>query len=86
MHSKDKDEYRTTNLYLASALEASGFSIIRFEGNFPNQAIFVFQSEKKDIHKAVQDYHSDKLLISARHLLFIQKDLKDRLWERSKSL
>lgn len=77
--------FRTDSLYLASALVTAGYSISSLEGVFPNRATFVFFSDSK-LPQIVKDFHEDRLNLSARKLLYAQKELKDRLYEQSRKI
>lgn len=77
--------FRTDSLYLASALTTAGFPIDSLEGDFPSRVTFVF-IESNELLKTVEDFHSNKLQLPAKELLYGQKELKDRLWEESRRI
>lgn len=82
---KDKDLYRTTNLFVAVSAEVADNPILFLEGRFPHQVTFVFLKTTA-LLRTIEDFHSGTLSLPAKRLLYAQKELKDRLWEESRRL
>lgn len=85
MNDKDKETFRTDSLYLATALVTAGHPLLSLAGDFPHRAVFVYH-KTRELEKTVEAFHSDSLTVSAKRLLYAQKELKDRLWEESRRL
>lgn len=72
-------EYRTKDLGEASALLASGISLLRLERE---SSYFYFIFENKDTKIISDKYWFGELLINARHYNDAIRSLKDRLFAR----
>jgi hypothetical protein len=68
-----------TDLYLASALLAFGYKLIRIDHSTMPRARFLFAHTPK-IENVINDYWNDSIKLSPQKLFAAQKQIKGRLY------
>lgn len=75
----NKNYFSTYDLGLSAALISVGFELISLDKQDPHKVLFIFE-KKIGIDKAVNDYFSGRLKVSARGLFDNIKMLKNRIY------
>lgn len=77
-----KTTYKTTDIYLATALIVCGAELLDFEEtrNIKKQIVFVLSVPNIDWEKIVDDYINDKLKIKARNFVETFKALRSKMF------
>ena len=84
MIMKNKTEFPTRDLYLATVLKQSGIPIIRVENNF-GRGIFVFKSSEK-IEGLISKYFNNELRVEPASLFDTWKALKSMAFSVANNL
>jgi hypothetical protein len=71
-------EYRTSDLYEASALVASGVELLRMDPGFRGRMDFVF-NETETLNQIVNDFVNGKLTLNIKTFLSAWRQLRRRI-------
>ncbi|MBU1165219.1 hypothetical protein KKA15_06720 [Patescibacteria group bacterium] len=75
----NNNEFSTFDLNLASVLVTLNFELLELGKANPKRIRFVFKREK-NMEKIIDDYFSDRIVLSALSLFNNQKNLKNRIY------
>lgn len=73
------NNYKTSDLQLASTLYALGYQLLSLDRSNPRRVTFVFESSE-DLDRSASEFYADSLLINPRRLFSASRLVKERLY------
>lgn len=73
------NNYKTSDLQLASTLYALGYQLLSLDRSNPRRITFVFESSES-LDRNISEFYADSLLINPRRLFSASRLVKERLY------